>query len=167
MKSSIIPAQITTVEDKIAGDFTLTQILLFLTPLFVTVFVYAVLPSQLHFSMYKFFIIGLTTILCFGLAFRIRGKIVLHWLGILCSYNLRPRFYVFDKNSFAFRTFEEVPQDIATSHDYSKNAVDTQGVGLSIEDTTKLKSLISKSGSTVRFQFKKGGVHVDTFQVTP
>jgi hypothetical protein len=165
MKSAIIPAQITTVEDRIAGNFTLTQILLFLTPLFVTVFVYAVLPNQLHFSLYKFLIIGFTSILCFTLAFRVRGKIVLYWLGILGSYNLRPRYYIFDKNDFSLREAVMSPKDSAPET-FIKNADNTKEVTLSIEDSSKLKSLISRSGSTVRFRFKKGGVHVDTFQVS-
>lgn len=165
MKSSIIPAQITTVEDRIAGNFTLTQILLFLTPLFVTVFVYAVLPNQLHFSLYKFLIIGVASILCFTLAFRVRGKIVLHWLGILFTYNLRPCYYIFNKNDFALREVAISPKD-SSPESSIKNIDNNKEVTLSIEDSSKLKSLISRSGSSVRFRFKKGGVHVDTFQVT-
>ena len=42
MRTTVIPAQITTVEDKIAGSLNLTQILILMIPVFWATIVYAV-----------------------------------------------------------------------------------------------------------------------------
>jgi hypothetical protein len=169
MKTSIIPAQITTVEDTIAGNFTLTQILLFLTPLFVAVFLYVVLPVRLHFGTYKLALIGIVMLLSFILALRIKGKIILHWLFILSVYNLRPRYYISNKNDATFRSIashlDEMTNSIP-SPNLITNDLEQKKIALSVEQSSRLKRFINTPGSTVRFRFKKGGVHVDTFQVS-
>ena len=54
MKVRSIPAQITTVEDKIAGNLNLTQILLLMIPVFWLMIVYTIFPPYMEFSVYKF-----------------------------------------------------------------------------------------------------------------
>lgn len=109
MKARIIPAQITTVEDKIAGNFNFTQILLFMIPLFWGMIMYVLFPPSMHFVWYKLpliFIIAVTSLI---LSLRIKEKLILNWLLILLRYNLRPKYYVFNKNDLFLRPVESIP----------------------------------------------------------
>lgn len=98
MKSTVVPAQVTTVEDKIAGNLTFNQMLLMTTPVFTSGVIFAFLPPFMSLSGYKLLIAVSFAILCLTLAIRIKGRIVLSWIAVLSKYNLRPRFYIFNKN---------------------------------------------------------------------
>lgn len=105
MRTTIIPAQITTVEDTIAGSLNLTQILLLVSSLFINTFIYALLPIRLTFTPYKIPLIIIVFIVCILLSLRIKQRIVLDWLTIFLVYALRPHLYLFTKNSdFARQT---------------------------------------------------------------
>jgi hypothetical protein len=99
MRTTIIPAQITTVEDTIAGNLNLTQILLLISSLFINTFIYSFLPVRLAFTMYKIPFIVLVFIVCIVLSLRIKQRIVLNWLVILATYAIRPHLYLFNKNA--------------------------------------------------------------------
>src|ERR1039458_6831582 len=99
MKVTIVPAQVTTVEDRIAGNLRLSQLLLLTTPVFSGSLLYVVLPPVFHGAIYKLVLIVALFIICSLMAIRIKGKILLLWLVVLVHYNLRPRFYVFNKLS--------------------------------------------------------------------
>lgn len=103
MRSQVIPAQITTVEDKIAGNFSLTQIMLLLLPVLITSFIYAFLPPNMSFVLYKLTLAMIFTILNVTLAIRVKGRIITSWLIVLFRYNLRPKYYVYNKNSVTHR----------------------------------------------------------------
>lgn len=103
MKSTVVPAQVTTVEDKIAGNLTFNQMLLMTTPVFVSGVIFAFLPPFMSLSGYKLLIAVSFAMICLTLAIRIKGRIVLSWITVLSKYNLRPRFYVFNKNDSHLR----------------------------------------------------------------
>lgn len=103
MKSTVVPAQVTTVEDKIAGNLTFNQMLLITTPVFVSGVIFAFLPPFMSLSGYKLLIAVSFAMICLTLAIRIKGRIVLSWITVLSKYNLRPRFYVFNKNDSHLR----------------------------------------------------------------
>ena len=48
MKTQVIPAQITTVEDKIVGSLTFSQLLLLLTPVALVALIYAFMPPLME-----------------------------------------------------------------------------------------------------------------------
>jgi len=98
MRTSIIPAQITTVEDKIAGNLNLTQVGILMVPVFLGTAIYCFLPPLMHFAIYKVIIVAFITIIALLLSLRIKGKVVANWLSVLFKFNLRPKFYVFNKN---------------------------------------------------------------------
>lgn len=104
MKTTTIPAQITTVEDKIAGNLNFTQIILLLSSLFVGTFIYTVLPVKMQFSAYKIPLIFIQFLVFAGLALRIRERIILQWLVVLFRYWMRPRIYIFNKNELYLRS---------------------------------------------------------------
>lgn len=103
MKTTVVPAQVTTVEDKIAGNLSFTQLLLLTTPVFMSGALFTLLPPFLGFSAFKLSVCGILFILCGILAIRIRGVIILNWLMIVFRYNLRPRYFLYDKNSSYLR----------------------------------------------------------------
>ena len=53
MRTTVIPAQITTVEDRIGANLNLTQIVLLLASLFIATFIYATFPPKLVISFFK------------------------------------------------------------------------------------------------------------------
>ena len=98
MRTTVIPAQITTVEDKIAGSLNLTQLMLLMVPVFWTTIVYTLLTPMMHIAWYKIPLVLVVIIVSLGLAIRINGIVVFNWLFVILSYKLRPKLYVFSKN---------------------------------------------------------------------
>ena len=103
MRSQVIPAQITTVEDKIAGNFSLTQIMLLLLPVLIASFIYAFLPPSMNFVIYKLCLASIFALMSITLAIRVKGRIIASWIVVLFRYNLRPKYYVYNKNSVTQR----------------------------------------------------------------
>ena len=107
MKTTVVPAQVTTVEDKIAGNLNFTQLLLLTTPVFLSGALFAFLPSFMNMTSYKIVICAVLVFVFASLAIRIKGKILLVWISIISRYNLRPRYYIFDKNSSHLREHKQ------------------------------------------------------------
>lgn len=103
MKSTVVPAQVTTIEDKIVGNLTFNQMLLVTAPVFVCGVIFAFLPPFMSLSNYKLLFAVSVAVICLILALRIRGRIVMSWIMMLGKYNLRPRYYIFNKNSLYLR----------------------------------------------------------------
>jgi hypothetical protein len=106
MKTTIIPAQITTVEDKIAGNLSLTQIIILMLPVFWAGIVYILLVPRMAFAWYKVIMIIPVLLISFILSLRIEDKLVINWLILLLRYNARPKYYVFNKNDTFLRTVD-------------------------------------------------------------
>lgn len=104
MKLAVVPAQVTTVEDRIIGNLSPTQVLLMIVPIFIGGGLYALIPPSMDFSVLKIAIIATLISLSSVLAIKIRGRIIATWLAILLRYYLRPRLYLLDKNSDVART---------------------------------------------------------------
>lgn len=98
MKTVVVPAQITTVEDKIAGNLTLPQIVLLVFSLVVGAGIYAAIFPKLHFNAVKIVLIGMEFSFFGGLALRYNGKILGEWLVIYLRFRSRPRRYIYTKN---------------------------------------------------------------------
>ena len=107
MRTTIVPAQITTVEDRIMGNIGVSQLMLFIAPLFVGGAFYMLLPPFFNYAVYKIVIAVCIAFVCAILAIRFKGKIVLFWLIALLLYNLRPQYYVLDKNDTHLRENEK------------------------------------------------------------
>ena len=109
MKVTVVPAQITTVEDRIAGNLSMSQMMLFAVPVFGGSALFAVLPPFMGGSPYKYALLGILALVACGLAIRIKGKILLFWLLLIMRYNARPTYYLYDKHTLISReSFESV-----------------------------------------------------------
>ncbi len=103
MKSTVVPAQITTVEDKIAGSLNFIQIILLVFSLIIGTAFYGSIPPKLHLSSLKI-VLMIGEFAIFGLlALRYKGRILADWLVIYLRYKARPRIYIFTKNDPTFR----------------------------------------------------------------
>jgi hypothetical protein len=119
MRTTVIPAQVTTIEDTIAGNLTLTQILLLLAPVLISTAIYIVLPIRMAFTIYKIPLIIVFSLFFIILSLKIKGKLVLNWLVILFEYQLRPHLYVFNKNTLFCRELV-MPPIVKKNHSQNK-----------------------------------------------
>ncbi len=108
MRTTVIPAQVTTVEDTIAGNLTLTQIILLILPVLFSTAIYAVLPEKLSFTLYKIPLMGIVSLIFVVLAQRIKGRLILNWIVLLTTYFVRPHLFVFNKNTLFARDFAPI-----------------------------------------------------------
>jgi hypothetical protein len=111
MKHINVPAQVTTVEDRIAGNLTLTQLSLLAAPIFLDFGLYTVIPKAMHMNLYKVFMMLIITLVFCILAIRLKNKIILYWAITIMNFKLRSRVYVFNKNSLYLRDSIETKQD--------------------------------------------------------
>ncbi len=170
MRSKPIPAQITTVEDKIAGNLNLTQIMLLMVPVFFTTAAYAVFPPRMNLALYKLPLVLVVLIICLTLSLRIKGKVVLNWLVILLTYNLRPAYYLFNKNDTNFRTLDlpvfEKRQRKLFKKAPAKLEIRTPVPAFNLRDLAKLQNIMKDPNySFVLKAGKKGGFNVSLGQV--
>lgn len=159
MRTTVIPAQITTVEDKIAGNLNLTQLMLMVASLFIGVMIYTLFPKAMSFSLYKIPLFILDFIICFGLALRIKGKIVLNWLIILLSFYLRPSYYVANKNDIYLRDFILEPVIKKKKRAAVSPRKAKQEVQVPIFNPDKIESILGISRGKLSFKFEKGIVN--------
>jgi len=144
MKAQSIPAQITTVEDKIAGNLSITQIFLLMAPVFWLMIVYVVLPPYMDISLYKVPIILTVGVTSLILSVKVKDKIVLHWLVILLRYNTRPKYYLFSKNDAHLRTLDLVSFEKSQGKTHTK--VKVRQMSKSSDENVPLSELIKLEG---------------------
>lgn len=168
MKTTIVPAQVTTVEDKIAGNLSFTQLLLLVTPVFIDAAIFVLLPPVFNYSLPKL-VVGICIALLFmTLATRIKGKILLQWIAIIARYRLRAQYYLFNKNERYLR-HEPLTIDTEPARQIEKVRAD---------EATKLLHQLKPNSNLVRIQhalddpranfhlkFGKGGLRVHIREV--
>ncbi len=172
MRTTVIPAQITTVEDKIAGSLNLSQIVLLIIPAIFTTVTYTVLPPRFQLVWYKFPLILIVLTLCLTLALRIKGKIVLSWLMVIVRFNVRPKYYVFNKND-AYTRQTYLPQ-LEKRHfklfnftkAKKKKEIMIPASSFGIKDLMNLKDFIHNPNYSLSFRTNnKGGLYVSLVKV--
>lgn len=162
MKITVVPAQVTTVEDRIIGSLGFSQMMLLIVPVFIGAGLFALLPPAMGVSEYKFVIMGMLALVCSILAIRIKGKILALWLIQLLRYNLRPTYYVFDKNSSAQR---EEYQSSANATDETAESITPPPrqprPTLAVPDAVSVYTMIEDPVRSLRFETnKKGALYV-------
>jgi len=168
MKTTTVPAQITTVEDKIAGNLTLQQMVLLASPIFVDFALYALLPTMLKLNAYKLVLMFLVTIVASLLAIRVKSKILLVWAITILNYNTRPGYYVFNKNNIYLRAqaavlIDEAEQQIAPTVEQLTPQKVTR---LSEEDVFRLEHILANPSTNLSFATsKKGGLYVSISEI--
>jgi len=164
MRRSIVPAQITTVEDKIAGNLTLSQLVLLTAPVFISGLIYVVLPPTFTISTLKISLVTIITILFGLMAIRIKSKLLIFWAIIIIRYNLRPRYHVYDKNDMHLRhmnTPSTNPEPEQTLE--SLNEPERSLPLLSTLELVKMRSIVDNPKANFHIKITKKGafsVHI-------
>lgn len=157
MRTTIIPAQITTVEDKIAGSLNFAQILLLMTPVLWGTLVYAVFSPSMKLAPYKFSLVLIVSAFSLVLALRVKDKIIAEWIGVLLRYKLRPKFYIFNKNDLTERTLD-LPFEPSSHHKkVTVKAVTKQAKELSVKELIKLEQAMTSKNLAVSFRYGRKG----------
>jgi len=168
VRVSIVPAQITTVEDKIAGNVSVQQAMLLGVPILIGFIIALVFPPSGQFVAYKIAIV-LTLFVIFGsLAIRIKDRIVAQWLKLLAVYYARPLHYVYDKNSTYLRRSETVEvsvrEVIADIQPVKKPIVASHSI--SPKEFVRLEQFATDSRAGMKFKVgKKGELNVRVTEV--
>lgn len=167
MKVTVVPAQVTTVEDRIAGNLGFSQLMLLTVPIFGGGLLFILLPPVMHNAPYKLVAIAILTFICWTSAIRIKGKILLFWLAIILKYNLRPGFYVFNKNSDASREqYRDLLVKEPTADKLKATAKQIVPSRLELADKVRTLNLINNPAAKVHFETnKKGKLYVRITEV--
>lgn len=159
MKTTIVPAQVTTVEDKIAGNIGMSQLLLLVVPIFIGSALFVLLPPFFSYATYKAVVIAVIALVCALLAIRIKGKLALFWIAVMVRYNRRPRYYVFDKNDLHLRETDSLPDPEASieidQRDYESRAVSP---ALRLSDVVTAEELMANPRAQFRLEINKKGI---------
>ena len=163
MKMTVVPAHVTTVEDRIIGNLGFSQILLLIIPVFASAFIFGLFPPFMGGALYKYIIMASVALLFCILAIRIKGKIVANWIITISRYNIRPRYYLYNKNVITHR--EEYPaktdnqESQKITEDRPKKKLNLQQ--LDIPTTARLLATIENPSANFRIEpGKKGNLHV-------
>ncbi len=163
MKSTTVPAQVTTVEDKIAGNLNLAQLLLLAASVFTGFALYIMVPPTLKFSIIKVILCLVVMLVFASLAIRVRGRILALWIGTMLRYNLRPRYYVFNKNESYLRDVEATKADKQERAKVAKTGetVKQPLMEIPMQKLIQLETAIADPTAQLAFETnKKGGLHV-------
>ena len=156
MRTTIIPAQITTVEDKVAGSLNMTQVLILMTPILWTAIVYILLMPSMKLTSLKLVLIIISTTISGILALRIKDKIVAEWLGVLLKYRLRPKYWLYNKNDITNRIIDipNTPDIALIPRKSSKKVSSKHKTEINISDLVRFEQLIESGKVAVRYQMK-------------
>lgn len=153
MRTTIIPAQITTVEDKIAGSLNFAQILLLMMPVLWGTLVYAIFIPAMKLAPYKVSLVLLVSAISLILAVRIKDKIIAEWIGILLRYKLRPKFYIFNKNDITERLFDLPFESVANHKKAVAKTTKRLTKELSIKELIKFEQAMASKNLAVSFRY--------------
>lgn len=162
MKATIVPAQVTTVEDRIMGGLSFSQLMLLLVPIFMSAGMYAMIPPFMDGNVYKYIGMAIVALLCSILAIRIKGRILASWLVTILRYNLRPKYYLFNKNTTALR--EQYADHMLAAEektDRTRPRERAEVPQLELHEVAKVMAKLENPAANLRFETtRKGGLYV-------
>ena len=121
--------------------------------------------DQLSFG--KYITMAVVTFVCAVLAIRIKGKIIANWLVTIIRYNIRPRYYLFNKNTTALReNYSLVREAKATKKAKTKDRKRVALPKLDAMEAARILATIENPAARLQFETtKKGGLHVRLTEV--
>lgn len=158
-----VPAQITTIEDTIVGNISVQQGLLLMIPVLFGFIITLLFPPFGQFVLYKIVTVIALFMVCGLLAMRIRGRIIAKWIGIFIAYSLRPRYFVYDKNSTYLRPIRKIePKEVKrTSNVPEVKKPKLKTSGIAAHEFARLEELALDKRTKMRFEVgKKGKLNV-------
>lgn len=167
MKTTVVPAQITTVEDRIAGSLTLVQILLLIIPMVIGVLIYSSFGPKMHASTLKIVLIVMQALFFGILAIRYQGKILGDWLIVILRFRARPRQYIYTKKDLSHRQIViEKPENDSKTEQAKETMQIAEIEELSLLEQLKVKKIMESENLSVSFKVsKKGGFDVSLKEI--
>ncbi len=153
MRTTIIPAQITTVEDKIAGSLNFAQIILLMIPVLWGTLLYALFAPAMKLASYKISLVLLVSAISLFLAIRVKNKIIAEWIGVLLRYKVRPKIYIFDKNNITERMIDVPPEPVMHHKKVVVKTSKIQIKELSIKELIKFEQAMASKHLAVSFRY--------------
>lgn len=160
MKRSIVPAQITTVEDRVLGNLTPYQAALISLPLIFGVLFYAALPPHFHLKLYKIILIGGLELIGAILSIRVDDQMLVFWLITRLRYNLRPRYYVYDKNDTYLRNMSDFTPVTTEDTNVEEAAAPSEVQEVTPKDAVRIEEIMADELVNLRFKTVKGKLNV-------
>ena len=158
---AIVPTQITTVEDKLVGGFTMRQFMLLAVPMALFILLLVLLPPRADIVAYKVVISCVVAFIVMPLAIKVKGKLLLDWLVVFMRYMARPRYYVYDKNTSYLRAMPKEPKKAKAEEKQTTESRDLFAAKmLPAKERLRLRSLIDQGMSVSVEVDKKGELHV-------
>ena len=162
MKVTVVPAQVTTVEDRIMGALSFSQLMLLIVPVFFGGALYLLAPPLFGSDIYKYILMTIIALACIVLAIRVKGKILAYWIVIVLRYNLRPKYYLFDKNTSILRKNYETTITRPKEQDEHVSLKERAKLPrLEHHEMTDLMTKLENPAAKLRFETtRKGGLYV-------
>ena len=167
MKSTFVPAQITTVEDKIAGNLGLNQLVLLAAPVFVAGAMFMLLPPFVKVTPLKVILSTVIFVVSASMAIRIRGKLLVEWAVVLLRYNVRPRYSVFNKNDMYLRAKQVEPSEEPAEEKTTNKTkrLLTALPKLPVPIVARLEAAIRDPRANFSIEKRKGKLHVHITEI--
>lgn len=161
-KTTIVPAQVITVEDKVTGSLSLQQLIMLTSPIFLGSIVYVLFPPFFKAEPYKIVVITTLFVIFATLAIRVKGKLLIQWIGALAHYNQRPRYYVYNKNDSYLRDkFDETPTVEVIKQPAKQTTSPVIATQISVSDKARLEQIVTDPRAKLKFRAdKKGALNV-------
>lgn len=161
MKTTVVPAQVTTVEDRVAGNISFRQLLLMIAPVFIDTPLLMLTPPLFKVTLLKCVIGSIIASVFLLLAIRIKGKLVIDWFGIVVRYRRRPTYYLFNKNSDYLRASEVISQKHAAKPVAVKKKREHLHLPhIPIANRAALETVMADPRANFRIKSTKGGLRV-------
>lgn len=167
MRTAIIPAQITSVEDKI-GKLSIQQATLLGLPLLSGFGLAAILPPSGSLSLYKIVIVGALFVICGILAVRVQERIIMQWLILFIRYSNRPQYYVYNKNSAYLRDTKtpDIPELAEESIALRSKRQPARGITIAQHEFARIDRYMKNPKTSLKFEVgKKGELYVKVAEV--
>jgi hypothetical protein len=121
--------------------------------------VYILFSPVMKIAPYKIGLVLIVTAISLVLAMRIKEKIIAEWLGILLSYRLRPKYYLFTKNDLTERMVDLAFVETVKAHKKTPLQSLKKQSELSIKELIKLEQAMNSKQLAVSFRYGgKGSV---------
>ena len=160
MKTVIVPAQITTIEDIVVGSLTVPQLIMLAIPVFACL-VCVMLPPSFTVAVYKVCVVAGLCCVCWPLAIRWHNRLVARHLWIAWRYARRPGYYVCDKNTSTHDSLPSRQNDSPPDIEPPTRPLAHPVPPADIQDRIAYDVYAANTPNTPRYHIsKKGKIHV-------
>lgn len=161
-RNTVVPAQVMTVEDKIVGSLGMKQLILLGIGVIGSGCIFLMMAPTGKITVLKLLVIVVLNVVTTCGAIRYKGELLLQWAAVGLAYVLRPRYWVYDKNTPYLRNVERTtaaqtkvaPQEVSTDVE----AMPMPAVA--IEAQVQLNEFMNDPEKRVRFVNTRGGMKI-------